>query len=973
MQKVNFAMTYFTGTGLDWFDVILEQENEGNHYEYLDNWTLFEQELRTNFGITNLKQEAAELLDTLKMKHSKTITDYNTKFMWYAAKLHWGDENNKPAASLSNNNSSNCPANLASSGNRSNSGSSNILNTNSSNTNNHTSAPSIATSNASKPSRGSHTSSGSSSNSSCPAAKKPDLMDKLSKDSKRTNEEKQCQAHEGLCGYCGLGKHKIVDCHKRQANEKTRGCKADASAPAPQNPTKENPAISSCVTPVSLETRSLASTALPPVDAVPSPVNSLPGSVNFCLNVSSSSTSAASAWVSNDSVDLSKVPEEYHGFADVFSKTCANTLALHRSYDLKINLEEGSQPPVGTIYSLSSSKLEALHEFIGGRLSVGFVCPTSSPHGAPVFFVCKKDGLLCLCVDFCGLNWITKKDRYLLPLISNLLDSPRKAHIYTKIDLQHTYHLVQIADIYLDNILIYSDNINIHHSHVCEVLKRLQKHGLYAKAEKCKFHSNSVEYPGYILSPDGLKMSDEKVKIIHKWPEPKKVKDIQSFLGFANFYQWFIYNYSDIVVLLTWLMCKLVIWNFNDKCRNAFNALKDALTSALILTHWIPDAQIIIETNTSNYALAAILSIISNDNKVHPIAFHPRTSTSGELNYNTHDKELLAIFKAFCIWHHYLEGAALPINVTVGCLSKRGEYWLRFSQPTQLPTSFYQRTAFCITYFSIPSLHKATIINLNQLHCNILSSLSTDPIASANLAKPEGRWSVNSDGLLWLDNRIYIPNVNNLQLRVLQYKHDHLLAGHCGQSKTLELIQWEYTWLNIHSQVVEFCKSCVTCMRSKSQQHKPYRNLKQLPIPERLWNSISMDFIEKLPTSSGSDTILVVVDRLSKQAIFIPTHNVMSMSSAGPTLIPSASSAHKVLSIPPTIDGDPFITQTLASIYLAAPFLHYYRKGNYVNTVPANLENSYCWGWERTHSTNEHSCYTHVYLHTTPEFMPQVI
>ncbi|KAJ3566510.1 hypothetical protein NP233_g6964 [Leucocoprinus birnbaumii] len=100
---------------------------------------------------------------------------------------------------------------------------------------------------------------------------------------------------------------------------------------------------------------------------------------------------------------------------------------------------------------------------------------------------------------------------------------------------------------------------------------------------------------------------------------------------------------------------------------------------------------------------------------------------------------------------------------------------------------------------------------------------------------------------------------------------------------------------------------------------------------------------------------------------------VMSTSSAGPTLILSTSSAHEVLQIPPTIDGDSFVTQTLASIYLAAPFLHCYRNGNYINTIPANLENSYRWGWERTHSTDEHSRYTHVYLRTTPEFMPQVI
>jgi len=171
-----------------------------------------------------------------------------------------------------------------------------------------------------------------------------------------------------------------------------------------------------------------------------------------------------------------------------------------------------------------------------------------------------------------------------LPLISDLLESPSRAKIYTKIDLRSTYHLVRIASgdewktafrtrygsyewlvmpegltnalaafqrfvnsvfadmldvcviVYLDDILIYSQDLASHKNHVREVLRHLRKHRLYAKPEKCEFHSTSVEYLGYLLSLDGLTMSDEKVQAIVDWPEPWKVKDIQSFLGFANFY-----------------------------------------------------------------------------------------------------------------------------------------------------------------------------------------------------------------------------------------------------------------------------------------------------------------------------------------------------------------------------------------------------------------------------------------------------
>jgi len=158
-------------------------------------------------------------------------------------------------------------------------------------------------------------------------------------------------------------------------------------------------------------------------------------------------------------------------------------------------------------------------------------------------------------------------------------------------------------------------------------------------------------------------MSDAKVKIIQEWPEPKKVKDIQSFLGFANFYKRFIFNYSDIVIPLTHLTRKNSLWNFDNDCRIAFNTLKQAFTSAPILMYWILDTQLVMETNASDYALAAILSIMTKDNEIHPVAFHSRTFSAPELNYDIHNKELLAIFEAFKIWRHYLEGSALPINV----------------------------------------------------------------------------------------------------------------------------------------------------------------------------------------------------------------------------------------------------------------------------------------------------------------------
>jgi len=151
----------------------------------------------------------------------------------------------------------------------------------------------------------------------------------------------------------------------------------------------------------------------------------LPGSHNFKLYLHSSDIQANSTKFAEAS-DLSNVPSEYYEFADIFSKTKAEVLAPYHPYDLKINLEEGAQSLVGPIYSLLASKQEALKEFIEENLNMDFIQPTSSLHGALILFVKKKDGSLCLCVDFCGLNHIFKKNHYLLLLISDLLDLSHK-------------------------------------------------------------------------------------------------------------------------------------------------------------------------------------------------------------------------------------------------------------------------------------------------------------------------------------------------------------------------------------------------------------------------------------------------------------------------------------------------------------------------------------------------------------------
>ena len=172
------------------------------------------------------------------------------------------------------------------------------------------------------------------------------------------------------------------------------------------------------------------------------------------------------------------------------------------------------------------------------------------------------------------------------------------------------------------------------------------------------------------------------------------------------------------------------------------------------------------------------------------------------------------------------------------------------------------------TYLTALVLQASTLFDVEQLHANILSALSSDPLASIYLSTSESStscWSVNSDGFLHLDNHIYVSDSNDLHLCVLHYKHNHPLFRHFRQNQTLELIHHEYTWLEVQTFIKEYISSCTTCVHTKVPRHKPYGLLKQLPISLKPWNSISIDFIEQLTASSRHTAILVVMDHLSKK------------------------------------------------------------------------------------------------------------
>lgn len=647
------------------------------------------------------------------------------------------------------------------------------------------------------------------------------------------------------------------------------------------------------------------------------------------------------------------LPESYKKYADVFDKKSADMLPEHRPYDCSIDLEPNAKTPFGPIYSLSREELEALREYIDENLAKGFIRHSKSPAASPVLFVKKKDGSLRLCVDYRALNKVTVKNRYPIPLISELLDRLGEAKIFTKIDLRGAYNLVRIKPgdewktafrtryghfeylvmpfgltnapavfqhmmndifreyldrfvvVYLDDILVYSANAEEHQRHVRLVLEKLRAKGLYAKLEKCYFDQKSVEFLGYIVGEHGTSMDPEKVKSIMEWNAPKSLRDVQCFLGFANFYRQFIKDYSKIVAPLVALTKRSPSFKWNDDAQRAFDLLKERFSTAPVLAHADLEKPFIVETDGSDFALGAVLSQIQSDGELHPVAFYSRKFTPAEINYEIYDKELLAIICAFQVWRKYLEGSPHKIVVysdhknleyfmTTRTLNRRQARWSMFLssfdfvilfRPGKMqgkPDALSRRSEYqpkpddpCILQQRKALLSKdrimlsAAAMEIDEdLMQDIKNALKDDPFVK-KIMKFKPREFVFQDDILLRKGLIYVPS-DELRLRVLRFCHDAPLAGHFGANKTIELITRNFWWPKLADYVKDYVSSCDPCNRSKPRRGKPFGELVPIPIPSQPWKSISMDFITDLPRSQGYDSILVVVDRFTKMAHFIP-------------------------------------------------------------------------------------------------------
>ncbi|GJW78904.1 putative reverse transcriptase domain-containing protein [Tanacetum coccineum] len=390
-------------------------------------------------------------------------------------------------------------------------------------------------------------------------------------------------------------------------------------------------------------------------------------------------------------------------FPEVFPEDLSG-LPLTRQVEFQIDLVPGAAPVARAPYRLAPSEMKELSEQLKELSDKGFIRPSSSPWGAPVLFVKKKDGSFRMCIDYRELNKLTVKNRYPLPRIDDLFDQLQGSSVYSKIDLRSGYHQLRVREedipktafrtryghyefqvmpfgltnapavfmdlmnrvckpyldkfviVFIDDILIYSKSKQEHEEHLKIILELLKKEELYAKFSKCEFWIPKVQFLGHVIDSEGIHVDPAKIESIKDWTSPKSPTEIRQFLGLAGYYRRFIEGFSKIAKPMTKLTQKKVKFEWGDKQEAAFQLLKQKLCSAPILALPEGSEDFIAYCDASKKGLGVVLM---QREKV--ISYASRQLKIHEKNYTTHDLELGAVVFALKIWRHYLYGTKCTV------------------------------------------------------------------------------------------------------------------------------------------------------------------------------------------------------------------------------------------------------------------------------------------------------------------------
>jgi len=474
---------------------------------------------------------------------------------------------------------------------------------------------------------------------------------------------------------------------------------------------------------------------------------------------------------------------------------------------------------------------------------------------------------------------------------------------------------------YLDDTLIYSTNEKEHEDHVRKVLQRLQEFGLYCKAEKCQFGVREVGFLGVVINSDLIGMESDRIATMEDWPTPGSVREVQVLLGFPNFYRRFIRKYAKVTAPISNLLktqgSRKGEWPWDAEL--AFRKLKKPITEAPILQHCNPQTPIILQTDASGFAIAGILNQYYGFGIFRPFNFYSRKCSPAEQNCDTYDRDLLAIVETMKQWRHYLEGTNPKVLIqcdhnnreyfqTSTVLSRRQARWAEILSSSDFviehlegkknpadgplrrpdyeigcerPTARLLATLGTTTVEPYDDLlqENKTAQAIDALVADVKRRIVVTPIVDIpDLQRIDDQEEDSSNewkataGVLTYEGRIYVPKDDLLRNKVVSLMHYNPESGHFGGLKTAELVSRDFYWPAMDATIRKYISGCELCHRIKAPRHAHQGTNMPLPPPSRPWEAVTMDFFTDLPesTASGYTGIMVIVDRLTKMAIYLP-------------------------------------------------------------------------------------------------------
>jgi hypothetical protein len=604
-------------------------------------------------------------------------------------------------------------------------------------------------------------------------------------------------------------------------------------------------------------------------------------------------------------------------------------------------------------------------------LAQGIIKPSCSPFASPVLLVMKKDLTWRFCIDYRHLNAITVKNRYPLPIIEELIDELAGARWFTSLDLRAGYHQIRMQPgdeektafkthnghfefrvmsfgltgapatfqntmntilapllckgvlVFIDDILVYSHTMEEHEQLLRQVFQLLEANQLKVKHNKCTFAQPQLVYLGHVISAGGVATDPKNIAAVQKWPTPLNVKEVRGFLGLVGYYHKFVKDFGQTSRPLTELLKKDAEFKWTATTEAAFRCLQQSLITAPVLA--IPDFSkpFVVETDAADGGVGAILS-----QDGHPISYLSRALGPKNRGLSAYEKEFLAILLAADHWRAYLQVQEFVIQSDHRSLASLDEQrlhtpWQRKALTKLLGLRYKivykpgreNGAADALSRHSDMAELSAVSVSvpswLTQVTRSYTIDSSIDPLRQKIAS---GHASVTGfeerEGLIFKDGRLWLGSNEELHLAILRSVHDSAVGGHSGMRATYQRLHRNFAWPGMKKAVELYVDRCAICKQAKSE-HVRYPGLLQpLAIPSSAWHTVTLDFIEGLPRSKQDNCIMVVVDKLTRYAHFVPLSHPFSAYQVAVAFVDNIFKLHSLPAVMVS-DRDPIFTSRL--------------------------------------------------------------